>query len=424
MCWFEGTLLELFEKCAEETIYNNPEKILQMEQYIHQQREDSKILPIRKFAGLPKRGETKDTEGVTFLSTDNEPLCWLIANWKPNIGQSIAELLTSKNMPASWKCDVESPSISLRYSGVSTEFRKRKLKLAHIENAGMVKSGVDGDFFYTRFIRFLAPSNVFLFPSPRAFEVVVEASPDGLRFEQHKDLSEDPSIRALAAGWLQDKLKNLGFKQHKEIMPELEIPENWKSIASTIKVKVFPRIARALSQNNPTTPKKRSNNQSGGNSGGGACGRAPAAAIPKVPRNEAKNIDDTIAFLKSWRSQHPTAYRLDGQSQPTPSNPTPWVHVKVDRYTHPQDDFRTTHTRETFHGNAYNGTPFFPGDARWEAIELFINAYDAGGDPNDVLRPSATHETRNALPQGAQTQNKSLRLNGLNGVGGFYLYYH
>ena len=141
-----------------------------------------------------------------------------------------------------------------------------------------------------------------------------------------------------------------------------------------------------------------------------------ASACPKILKAAAITVEDAVDFLRGWRTAHPSSTQLDGRSG---NNPEHWLHIRVDGYD--RETFTSRYGR-TFHGQDYNGVVNFHGDTSAASVDRFIELIDAAEDYRDVLRPSATYETRKK-PTRAPVKPK-LALQGYNDkVEGFFLYY-
>jgi hypothetical protein len=403
---FKGTLLELFEHCHK--FGPNTVEILNYDGWISAQLGiANNILPIRKFAPH-QRCTVIANNNMNFLAVDNEPLAWLTENAATKM-PSLRDLITTKRMPISWNVR-SSPGFVYKASGVATRFRDEGLKLAHIENAGMLAVKPVHDLT-ERFLRSLLLSNVFLFPSPRVFDITLSNLPAGVTIDQKRP-EEDDYVRSLAKSWLESKLKGHQSSWNSSLTPELQTISNWSKLTSTILVEIRPKSGRGST---PQAAPSRPNVSPVANSA-----KAKCAPCPKRTKGNAVDIATAVDILKTWRLQCPHAVRLDCGPPPA-RNPKPWLHFMVDGYIDCKDDFTTTTTKQLIKGSQYNGKVHFNGDATCEAIDRFLAAYDACGQYQDILKPSATYEYK-TLPVG-QNQNRKFALSGFNGVEGFYLYH-
>ena len=405
---FKGTLLQLFEHCHK--FGPNTAGILNYDGWISAQLGiANNILPIRKFA--PHQRCTVITyNNMNFLAVDNEPLAWLTENAAQKM-PSLHDLITTKQMPISWNVRTK-PGFVYKASGVATRFRDEGLKLAHIENAGKLAVKPVHDLT-ERFLRSLLLSNVFLFPSPRVFDITLSNLPAGVTIDQKRP-EEDKYVRSLTKSWLESKLKGHQSSWNSSLTPELQTISNWSKLTSTILVEIRPKSSTGST---PQAAPSKSKVPPVVNSA-----KAKCTPCPRISQAKGRKVDGASAVnvLKAWRLQCPHAVRLDCGPPPA-GNPKAWLHFMVDGYIDGKDDFMTTKTNELIKGSQYNGEVHFNGDATCEAIEEFLAAYDACEQYQDILKPSATYEY-STLPAG-RSQKRKFDLNGFNGVEGFYLYH-
>jgi len=118
-------------------------------------------------------------------------------------------------------------------------------------------------------------------------------------------------------------------------------------------------------------------------------------ACPKVPKATAVTVSEAIDILSRWRRSSPQAARLNGrsgQNSKSGGGNEHWLHVRVDGYDN--NDGFTSRYGPVFRGRDYNGIVNFHADAKATAIDHFIDLIDQADDYHDVLRPSATYETK------------------------------
>lgn len=385
---FQGSLLDLLEESNSESLSRNVAKAV--EQWLDAQLGiPGNILPVRKFSGFAQRGARRSIGDIEFMAADNEPLAALHSQWvRGNAPQrTFRQLLEQERLSASWSCDLPEKG-NLHFGGVLTTARGRGLKLAHVEDAGRCDNGANAEGMAVRFLRMFSPWNVFLFPSFR--HVVFESSAAELHGCQ--DLAEHPLVRQIAAQWLLSRLGGDAKDVARRLSSTLPLLSDWRDIASHLQVRVAPRRYTKA-------------------------GVAPSAACPKVPPSTPVSVAEMADILRTWRAAHPKTIRLDGKE--SGGNRAPWLHFRIAGFQSPKDDFTTRHSRQTFSGDRYNGVFCLNGDTKAEAVDRFLDLFGELEDETDILRPSATFETRN---QHRGSQRPTLVLNGTNGAHGFYCY--
>ena len=408
---FRGTLLDLLDQGKPESarcrsIFSLAHKWLRM-----QLEQAGNLLPVRKFAGYPVRGALHSCGDLSFIPVDNEPLAWLYEKWlrlellEGSIGTAIRE----GTIVASWKCDQPQPLSTMRFKGVKASFRDRGLKLAHINDAG---HGLSADSAFKqqisiRFLRTLSPLNVFLFPSAKCCEFRLVSSSTGW-VPTRSDWAEDPELRSVALGWLANWLGQPLADSLSDFSPQITPHPDWLRVAESTVVEVFPR--GSLSTNPVKTQRARRSAISHR--------RDSAAACMRIPRSKAVTLAEAVEVLRKWRTCSPGATQLDGREG---NNPDHWIHLRIDGYS--SADTLTSRHGPTFTGADYNGIVNFHGDTSADAIDRFIGLIDEAEDYRDVLRPSATWETRPARPKGSTIKPKFALQGYRDGVEGFYLYH-
>lgn len=409
---FSGSLLDLFELCWEEMLdaktHLTAHRFLITQPTIHQN-----ILPLRKFApDYSERGKLWAIENFQFLPVDNEPLAFLYKTWKSGgvANKTLGDMLRGREIPASWSCDARDGS-GMRFSGVSTPFRDHGLKLAHLSDAAI---GIDPSLstrsIILRFMRSLSPLNVFLFPNFRQVEFKLLRSSENWK-PTRADWAEDRWLRSVALSWLMDKLVSANSSELTQIMadfgPGLSPNPNWRQAAAKTEITVTPRVlltrmqycAEALITRPDSTARSD-------------------AARPKNTATKPLEVDEAVELLRVWRQDHPEATQLDGG---TKSNPSEWMHIRVEGYSSPRDDFQSCHG-PVIRGHEYNGVVNFHGDAKTDAIDRFITLIDEAESYRDVLRPSATFKNQ-TLRTGSSVKPKFALHGYSDSVEGFYLYH-
>ncbi len=400
---FEGSLLELLDECwrAMPTL----EVHLKGHSWLlGQTTTRGNLLPVRKFATHSDRGAIHEEADVSYMPVDNEPLAALYKLWNTGTvpAGTVGEMLKSRTIPASWKCDVTSKS-GMRFSGVSAPFRDCGLKLAHLHDAAAgLKKRHDADGARARFLRSLSPLNVFLFPSFRAATVSLLEGAEGWK-PTRVDWAEDPWVRGIALGrmadWVGSKGAGLLEGFHEVFQAEIRPNSDWERLGRATRIRVEPGRQRA------------------GRTARQSAALAPATACLKVDCGDAVTVDEAAAALRNWRSTSPTATQLDGGHK---NNPSRWFHIRVDGYKSPTDDFTSRHG-PSFLGGDYNGVVNFHGDCKVSAIDRFIELLEVAEDYRDVLRPSATYETKQSVPKNVRPK---FALQGYEeAVAGFFLYH-
>ncbi len=414
---WSGSLLDLLEECNQHLSKMLPTMVEAHYWLMAQTKIDNNILPIRKYSGHSKRGQTKDfgSQEILVMAVDNEPLCSMYSKWMLNQQQlfssNIANHLKRGEIIASWKCDV-TPKPAMKFCGVKTVFRDRGLKLAHIFNAG-TDIGEDraNEQLKTRFMRSLSPFNIFLFPSHRSNPAVYVSGP--LK-PTEKDLAEDSVILKAVLGWMNDKLKENNFDEKllEIFKPNFLQDKNWSTNLKETKVSVGQRgkVKQVTSDRRVSSSR--------------AQGPVPAEhgtsnnACPRVTRLEAQNFEDSIEKLREWVA-NTTAYQIDG-STVRKSNPARWFHLCVEGYG--EGDSFTSRHGDRFRGTDYNGIVNFHGDTPVEKVREFIKLIDESESYRDVLIPSATQQHRNPKP-GTRIMPKFALQGYVDEVGGFFLYH-
>lgn len=400
---FEGTLLELLDECWRAM----PTLDVHFEGHSWVRAQTSvrgNVLPVRKFATHSQRGAIYQADTISYMPVDNEPLAALYRLW--NLGTvsagPIGEMLKCRAISASWKCDVPSKG-GMRFTGVSAPFRDRGLKLAHLHDAAAGLGGRhDLEAIEARFTRSLSPLNVFLFPSIRAATFSLIEAPDGWQ-PTRVDWAEDAWVRGVALGrmsaWIGSKGERLLEAFQESFPSDVRPNRDWELLAGATRIRVEPRASRAGRSARPSA--------------------APAStACPQFDSSNAIAIEEAIDALRRWRSVHPTVTQLDGGHG---SNPNGWIHIRVDGYQSPADDF-TSRYGSTFLGNDYNGVVNFHGDCKADAIDRFVKLIEEAEDYRDVLRPSATYET--STKPASRVVKPKFALQGYeDAVGGFFLYH-
>lgn len=422
---FEGTLLELLEHCNGHADSRREQLLTHQEWLLQQLMLSPNLLPIRKGQTYRERGRTVEVEDRRYLIADNEPLASQFQFLLDPQGRppgSFLELLQAGHVSASWKADVSHPS-PLRFRGVASAFRERGLKLAHIFDAADGLNRVEplARQFELRFLRSQSPLNVFLFPGPRAATVrVVEGFEPGC-----SDLGEDPTVRGVALGYLSERLGlppeawNLFRAGIGDI--DLDVVADWERIGRTTRVEVSPGPRRALHPSSPQ-PGHRVAPQLRGQRHDGFAVRASDAmgAGRWNTARESVALEDAVALLREWLLQKPDVTRLDERTG-TGSNPKPWLHFRIDGYT--GESVFTSRHGPTFDGRDYNGVVNFHGDTKVDAIRRFLDLYEAAENVQDVLIPSATHETREPATN-VRVIRPKFALRACSGaVEGFFLYH-
>jgi len=416
---FRGTLREVLEQGRLE-IENSGGNFLRAHQWLSEQLlENNNILPIRTFGKYRSRGKLHSfgTNGCSFVPVDNEPLASLYQHWiqSGQISQSIGSALSKGLVIASWRCDEPpSPIGSLRFKGVKANFRDRGLKLAHVNDAALgISTTIPVDEqVAVRFLRTLSPLNVFLFPSIRGCDVHLISTGAGLS-PKKVDWAEDSQLKGVALGWLVDwigkplldLLPHFGF-------PRIEPAADWQRIAEATIIEVTPKRQRGTDERRTLKQPKPS-----------ATLQATPQACPKISKQDAVTVLEAVEILRQWRTSSPTANRLDGRTggAAKKNGNEPWLHIRVEGYGE-RDKFVSRYGT-VFEGKDYNGIVNFHADAKASAIDHFIELMDEADDYHDVLRPSATFETK-ARRSGTQIKPKFALQGYEDEVKGFFLYHN
>lgn len=403
--FFKGTLKELLDECnphlSDERVVKT---FLGAHAWLISQFDDvnENIYPVRKFKKFNSRGalEVFEKKNSHFMPVDNEPFCYFYADWLKNkfVNKNIKELFEAKVVPASWNCDSKNNS-NMKFCGVSTEFRDNGLKLAHINDAGILEGDLQNltssAAIKIRFLRSLSPLNVFLFPNYRNCTFKSNYNPS------RKDWAEDSEIRQIALSFLVSKMK-ISKEMLQVFFPQLIFMNDWEERADGIIIEVTPRsIIKSKSIN------KRINNN-------------PLRNIPTTQNyfsksNQVYSINDAIEKYKTWRNLNPEVYRLDGKNPGDPSNPSAWLKFSVCGYDNTYSF--TAENGQTFFGDDYNGVVNFHGDARCEKIDDFVELFEQVEDYRDILVPFSTQIRKGAV-------RPKFGLRGYEEkVDGFYLYH-
>lgn len=245
---FKGSLLELLEDCNPHLAHPMTANSFSFaHQWLQEQFDhiDANFIPVRKFGQFSQRGQFHSIENSNhfFIPVDNEPFCYFYHQWSTHrmIAETMKNLFLTKKVPVSWSCDVGDKR-GMKFSGVSTPFRDRGLKLAHIQDAGVLPAtmhtSVKADEFRVRFIRSLSPFNVFLFPGSASCTFQSNYQP------LKKDWCEDTKIRQIAMSFLIEKL-NLNHELFEEFVPDFHFDSHWKENAHNIHVTVTPKEKKA-----------------------------------------------------------------------------------------------------------------------------------------------------------------------------------
>jgi hypothetical protein len=401
---FRGTLYELFGICSK----LGPDKDATRaadDWVLEQLHHESALLPIRKHSGFPQRGNRCRIGSIEYIAVDNEPLAYLFESLSGRLGTNplkftFFDLLTRKIMPASWNCDWPDAKSEFRFCGVTTEFRKHGLKLAHIEDAGKNDLGWE-----KRYLRSMLPSNVFLFPSKRV--VVWSASGPGVEQIRNKDWCEDVFVRRLALGWMADRLGAEYLEKRRiTLSHDLSSIDNWEKTSRGIIVETRPMVEQNASVQVELSPLHSMNTPNIGFNAGGA--------LPKRPKKSAVDLDTSIAELRSWREKFRHIGQVNGRAGNDPSR---WYHISIGGYRDGADDYYAEETDAQFFGSDYNGIVNFHGDAKSAAIDRMIDLCDSAEDFHDILVPSATTPRNGA-------QRPKFALKGYeDAVEGFFLYH-
>ncbi len=362
------------------------------------------LLPLRKFSPQHnQRGTIFSVGELQFMPSDNEPLAALYTEWTDGRipALTLKEMLLQGSIPASWAHDTPIRPNGLRFGGVKSSFRDFGLKLAHINDAANgIHFPQSDDDFSVRFLRSLSPLNLFLFPSYKIVSFSLISTTSGWN-PKGADWAEDQWIRRIAMSWLSDKIGNSAGTIFNTLQSDFGgvLPQNpdWKKDALGTTVRIEPRVRQKV--NPPTTANS-------------------SPACPKVPRASAVSFEEALEILRHWRRLHPNLDQLDAGSD---SNPSAWLHFKVDGYSSPRHDFVSCHG-PIISGDNYNGIVNFHGDAKTKKIDQLIELVDTGECYQDILVPSATYEGA-TLPKGREAKPKFA----LQGYGakseGFYLYH-
>jgi hypothetical protein len=413
---FRGTLEELLEQGKLEAADSARTFALAHQWLRLQLHQANNIFPVRTSSQYKFRGSLHSIGdiGSLFMPADNEPLADLYRQWIEGwvIESTVGLALTEGKVVASWQCDqIPRPVPTMRFRGVKTSFRDRGLKLAHISDAAR---GVGTDMelveqITVRFLRTLSPLNVFLFPSGRCCEFRLISSNTGWQ-PKTADWAEDPDLREIALTWLIGWIGTPVLDALPDFRSKMKPSPEWLRAAQGTVVEVLPKGNVGLDMRTKPTPIPR---------------RPPSIravksdlhASPQIPKALAVTVPEAVEKLRLWRRSHPMATQLDGKSG---NNPAHWVHIRVDRYRD-IDGFTSRHG-PTFRGQDYNGVPNFHGDTTTAAIDRFIELIDLADDYHDILRPSATHETRKKKP-GKPVRPKFALQGYQDRVEGFFLYH-
>ena len=400
-----------------------PHDLIQAQQWIGAQTQiQGNILPIRKHKNFKLRGTVREIDGRFFMAVDNEPLVHLYDSWCSGQHKtlSIKELLESKAIPASWKCDAGKSAY--RFCGINTHARKHGLKLCHIVDAGSSEGLMNGREYETRFMRTMSPLNLFLFPSSRLVNFSIEDNPQNVRFEK-KDLGECDYVQALAWAMICQRISEVNTAAYNavtlfgrnSIESTAGIIENSKAIVVRAKQKAVSRMSTSQSAKGVKVKSSIKEKKQAG------VATTSDSAFRKFTRKNAVSVYEAVVRLNAWRKDNPQACRLDGQPSNASSNPAGWLHIRVGGYIDEVHSFVGVHGG-TFKGSDYNGIVNFHGDTKTESIDRFIRLIETAEDYRDVLVPSATYQTM-SLPKNRRERPKF----GLKGftekVEAFYLYH-
>jgi hypothetical protein len=299
----------------------------------------------------------------------------------------------------------------MRFKGVKTSFRDRGLKLAHISDAAR---NVNTDFELTeqiaiRFLRTLSPFNVFLFPSGRCCEFRLISSNVGWR-PKTVDWAEDPELRQIALAWLIEWQGDSAIEGLSDFRSELCPNPEWMRIAQGTVIEVRPKASATLDVK--LKAKLNQNPKPSAHSK-----KLTSRAFPRISKTSAVPVPEAVEMLRLWRGAYPQATQLDGGSG---NNPDHWLHIRIGGYS--DDESFTSCYGPSFRGRDYNGVVNFHGDATTEAVDRFIELIEVAEDYHDVLRPSATYETR-TKPKKNRVKPKFALQGYLDRVEGFFLYH-
>lgn len=392
---FKGSLNELLEECNP---HLSDSKVIESFNEAHVWLIDqfdnvnNNIIPVRKFQSYKNRGQLESFENSSshFMPVDNEPFCFFYAEWieKKSHNDSLRILFKTKKVSASWNCDGGDKN-EMKFSGVSTEFRDNGLKLAHIYDAGILEGAVQNsksnDAIKTRFLRSLSPLNVFLFPSCRCCKIT--SSNYNLRIN---DWAEDQKIRQIALSFLISKLK-IPKDSLSIFLPQFTFLEGWEELAKSIDVAVSPKSIKR--HNKPADKINIKNERKSKTMASAKTVSQEVVKINSCPKTKKNSsIDNMINVYKEWRKSFPEAYRLDGKEKSCTGGSAEWLHFLAEGYT-ANDSFISRYGAK-FLGDDYNGDVNFHGDTPCEKMDEFIELYELADAYQDILRPSATFETK------------------------------
>lgn len=411
---FEGTLLELLRTCNRDLPEFRTRFADQHEWLLGQYAHTPNLLPVRRGNGDNQRGSVIESGQRRFLVADNEPLASIYKTVLEGgrFNGSMETLLRAGEISASWTCDVVDKA-GLSFKGVSSSFRKRGLKLAHIFDAakGLEAVADRDDQLRLRFTRSLSTLNVFLFPNHRSCEwTLLEGWAPTSR-----DLAEDDFVRSVALGFVMSSLglPEAAWQTFRAGLPHVDVnvPDDWERAAAGTVIRVSPRNSAG------TVDPERTQTR-----GALAAARVPVQHGHSL-RNRARDATEVrgaVERLRTWLANNPRAAQLDGSTVKA-KNPAPWFHLRVDGYE--GGAIFTSRNGPVFDGHDYNGVVNFHGDAPVQALRDFVDAVNDAEAVQDVLVPSATYEFTKK-PATVKTIKPKFALKAYeDGVNGFFLYH-
>ncbi|WP_224247610.1 hypothetical protein [Hyalangium gracile] len=301
---FDGDLAELIQRCMQ--FVPAPERLAEADQWLASLEEDGRLLPVRKFAGRPTRGELFAVGRRRFVPIDNETLVHLYRELlEGGVPEGDFEDLYRRGaLTVSWKLDTETSALGsqIRKGQVAAPFRDEGLKLAHLIDAARGLAGETEPDLVQRFRLTLNPLNCIPFPSPKRY-----------RFEPMRgyfDPGEAPHIQALLAAALAEYAGAPFLAYRARVGGNREpLPSRWRELARDIRVRF---TLRQSQQARPIFAKASAQTGRLERDSWGVIDSDVDAITPRGSPLRFANMAALMDALREWRHECPNAERLHG----------------------------------------------------------------------------------------------------------------
>ncbi|MFL5358697.1 hypothetical protein [Archangium sp.] len=300
---FDGDLAELIQRCMQ--FVPAPERLAEADRWLASLEEDGRLLPVRKFAERPTRGEFFAVGRRRFVPIDNETLTHLYRELlEGSVPEGDLEDLYRRGvLTVSWKLDTETSALGsrIRKGQVAAPFREEGLKLAHLIDAARgLASETEADLVQ-RFRLTLNPLNCFPFPSPKRYQ-----------FEPvrgYSDPGEAPHVQALLAAALDEHVGAPFLAYRARVGGNREpLPSPWRELARDIRV----RFTLRKSQARPAFVKASAQGGRPELDSRGVIDSDVDAITPRGSPLRFVNLAALMDALREWRRECPDAKRLHG----------------------------------------------------------------------------------------------------------------